>query len=105
MARYVRVRDLSACLPMVCITSYVMRPIQNVILFFGVQGPLKMLQMIPGHPLSHLTLPIALPHRSLTTHFPPVGHMDVHVVQVLRGMAPSDPIILTRDASALNIPF
>jgi hypothetical protein len=64
-----------------------------------------MLQMILGHPLSHLTLPTALPHRSLTTHFPPVGHMDVHVVRVLRGMAPSDPIILTRDASALSIPF
>jgi hypothetical protein len=66
--------------------------------------------MILGHPLNRSTtpllpLPVALPYRRLMTLFPSVGRMDVHVVRVLQGTALSDPILLIRDASALNTPF
>jgi hypothetical protein len=61
-----------------------------------------------GHLQNHstflLSLLVALLYRSLMSLFPLVRRMDVHVVRVLQGTAPSAPII-THDASAQNIPF
>jgi hypothetical protein len=61
------------------------------------------LETILGHPLNHwkhllLHIPNALHHRRPTNTFPPLGRMDVHVVQVLRGTALSAPNNYTRDA-------